>query len=92
MKDERLPELDILRIISILIVVILIHIPNDYAYSYYIESEPYTIFLFHTLGIMFCSFKFCNISVISTIMLYHIQFKIWNISSAFNFRSTTWLY
>ena len=51
MKDERLPELDILRIISILIVMILIHIPNDYAYSYYIESEPYTIFLFHTLGI-----------------------------------------
>jgi len=51
MTDERLTELDILRLISILIVVILIHIPNDYAYSYYIELEQYTIFLFHTLGI-----------------------------------------
>jgi len=51
MTDERLPELDILRIISILIVVILIHIPNDYAYSYYIGLDPYTTFLFHTLGI-----------------------------------------
>jgi len=49
MTDERLTELDILRLISILIVVILIHIPNDYAYSYYIELEQYTIFLFHTL-------------------------------------------
>ena len=51
MTDERLPELDILRIISILIVMILIHIPNDYAYSYYIELDSYSIFLFHTLGI-----------------------------------------
>ena len=53
MTDERLrlPGLDILRIISILIVVILIHIPNDYAYSYYIGLDTYTTFLFHTLGI-----------------------------------------
>ena len=51
MSDDRLPELDILRIVSILIVVILIHIPNDYAYIFYIELNQYTGFLPHTLGI-----------------------------------------
>ena len=51
MADDRLPELDILRIVSILIVVTLIHIPNDYAYSFYIELDQYTGFLLHTLGI-----------------------------------------
>jgi len=62
MTDERLTELDILRLISILIVVILIHIPNDYAYSYYIELEQYTIFLFHTLGIMVAMGSFVFLS------------------------------
>lgn len=51
MADDRLPELDILRIVSILIVVILIHIPNNYAYPFYIELNQYTGFLLHTLGI-----------------------------------------
>lgn len=51
MFDNKLPELDILRIVSILIVVILIHIPNDYANSFYIDLDPYNIFLFHTSGI-----------------------------------------
>lgn len=51
MADYKLPELDILRIVSILIVVILIHIPNDYAYSFYIELDQYTGFLLHTQGI-----------------------------------------
>jgi peptidoglycan/LPS O-acetylase OafA/YrhL len=51
MENKRLPELDILRIISILIVVILIHIPNNYAYPFFIVYSPYGGFLLHTLGI-----------------------------------------
>ncbi len=51
MEKNRLPELDILRIIAILIVVILIHIPNNYAYPFAMDYTPYQGFLLHTLGI-----------------------------------------
>lgn len=51
MTREKLAEFDILRTISILIVVILIHIPNNYAYPFYIDLSPYTGYLLHTLGI-----------------------------------------
>ncbi|MBY8983423.1 MAG: acyltransferase [Candidatus Lokiarchaeota archaeon] len=62
MTDKKLPELDILRIISILIVVILIHIPNDYAYSFYIDLDQYTGFYLHTLGIHVAMGSFAFIS------------------------------
>ncbi|MFW9819060.1 MAG: hypothetical protein ACFFE5_05570 [Candidatus Thorarchaeota archaeon] len=51
MESKKLPELHILRIISILIVVILIHIPNNYAYPFAMDYTPYQGFLLHTLGI-----------------------------------------
>ena len=62
MADNKLPELDILRIVSILIVVILIHIPNDYANCLYIKLNQYTIFFLHTLGIHVAMGSFAFIS------------------------------
>ncbi|TFG02158.1 MAG: hypothetical protein EU542_05565 [Promethearchaeota archaeon] len=62
MVDNKLPHLDILRIVSILIVVVLIHIPNDYAYSFYIGLDPYIGFLLHTLGIDIAMGSFVFIS------------------------------
>ena len=62
MSDNKLPQLDILRIVSILIVVVLIHIPNDYAYSFYMDLDAYTGFLFHTLGIDIAMGSFVFIS------------------------------
>ena len=61
MKD-KLAELDILRIASILIVVILIHIPNDYAYSFYMDLDPYIGYLLHTSGIYVAMGSFAFIS------------------------------
>ena len=51
MERKKLLELDILRIISIVIVVVLIHIPNNYAYPFPMDYTPYQGFLLHTLGI-----------------------------------------
>ncbi|WP_371805224.1 acyltransferase family protein [Candidatus Lokiarchaeum ossiferum] len=51
MKNTKFIELDILRIISCLIVVVLIHIPNNYGYTFYMDFSTYTGYLFHTLGI-----------------------------------------
>ncbi len=51
MERKKLPELDILRIIAIFIVVVLIHIPNNYAYPFPMDYTPYQGFLLHTLGI-----------------------------------------
>ncbi|MFW9969795.1 MAG: acyltransferase family protein [Candidatus Odinarchaeota archaeon] len=51
MEPKKLPELDILRIISILIVVVLIHIPNNYAFNFAADYSPYMGFLLHTLAI-----------------------------------------
>ena len=48
---EKLPEIDILRIISISIVVTIIHLPNNYAYNFFMDLDAYTGFFFHTLGI-----------------------------------------
>jgi len=62
MVDNKLPHLDILRIVSILIVVVLIHIPNDYAYSFYMGLDPYIGFLLHTLGIDIAMGSFVFIS------------------------------
>ena len=62
MKNEHHTELDILRIISSLIVVILIHIPNNYAYPFYMELSSYTTYLLHTLGISVAMGSFVFIS------------------------------
>lgn len=40
-----------LRIISILIVVLLIHIPLSYAYNFYLDLDPFDVFLVNTIGI-----------------------------------------
>jgi len=62
MKKENLPELDILRIIACLIVIILIHIPNNYAYTFYIDLSQYTGYILHTLGISVAMGSFVFIS------------------------------
>ncbi|MHA1475066.1 MAG: acyltransferase family protein, partial [Promethearchaeota archaeon] len=55
-------ELDILRIISCLIVVIIIHIPNNYAYPFYMDLSVYMGYLLHTLGISVSMGSFVFIS------------------------------
>ena len=50
MTQKKLPELDILRIISILIVIIFVHL-KDYGYSFYMEVDLYYIYFFNGLGI-----------------------------------------
>lgn len=62
MKKEHHFEFDILRIISCLIVVILIHIPNNYAYPFYMDLSAYTGYLLHTLGISVSMGSFVFIS------------------------------
>ncbi|MHA1966712.1 MAG: acyltransferase family protein [Candidatus Hodarchaeales archaeon] len=48
---EKLPEIDLLRTLAIIIVVLMIHIPNNYAYNFYIELDRFSGFFLHTLGI-----------------------------------------
>jgi peptidoglycan/LPS O-acetylase OafA/YrhL len=61
-KRKKFIELDILRIISCLIVVVIIHIPNNYAYPITIELSQYGIFMLHTLGIFTAMGSFVFIS------------------------------
>jgi peptidoglycan/LPS O-acetylase OafA/YrhL len=65
MKNEHRPELDILRIIACLIVIVLIHIPNNYAYPFYIELSQYTGYTLHTLGISVAMGSFVFLSGLS---------------------------
>lgn len=51
MVNRKLPEIDILRIISILIVVLLIHLPLSYAYNFYLDLDQYGVFLVNNVGI-----------------------------------------
>ena len=51
MDSEKIPEIDILRIIAILIVMILINIPYNYAYNIYVEFDVFTRFLINTIGV-----------------------------------------
>ena len=60
--QEKLPEIDILRIISIMIVVLMIHIPINYAYNFYVELSGHTGLLVHTLGIHVAMGSFAFIS------------------------------
>jgi peptidoglycan/LPS O-acetylase OafA/YrhL len=49
--NQKLPEIDILRILSILIVVLLIHIPLSYAYNFYLDLDQFGVFLVNNVGI-----------------------------------------
>ena len=51
MTNQKLPEIDMLRIISILIVVFLIHIPLSYAYNFYLDLDQFGVFLVNNVGI-----------------------------------------
>jgi len=51
MTNTRLVEIDMLRIISILIVVILIHVPINYAYNFYNDLDQYGVFVVNNIGI-----------------------------------------
>jgi peptidoglycan/LPS O-acetylase OafA/YrhL len=51
MTNQKLPEIDMLRIISILIVVFLIHIPLSYAYNFYPDLDQFGVFLVNNVGI-----------------------------------------
>ncbi len=51
MTNQKLPEIDLLRILSILIVIILIHIPLSYAYNFYLDLDQYGVFLVNNVGI-----------------------------------------
>ena len=62
MKKEHRIEFDILRIISCLIVIVLIHIPNNYAYPFYMDLSAYTGYILHTLGISVAMGSFVFIS------------------------------
>jgi len=50
MTNQKLPEIDTLRIISILIVVFLIHIPLSYAYNFYFDLDQFEMFLVNNVG------------------------------------------
>jgi len=62
MTKVRLPEIDILRIISILIVVLLIHIPQNYAYNFYMDLDLYGVFFINHIGIYVAMGSFVFVS------------------------------
>ena len=61
MRKDRLPELDILRIVSISIVIIVIHL-KDYGRSFIYDLDQYGIFYFNALGIFVAMGSFAFLS------------------------------
>ncbi|RDE13905.1 MAG: hypothetical protein C4K48_07480, partial [Candidatus Thorarchaeota archaeon] len=51
MVGTRLVEIDMLRIVSILIVVIMIHVPLNYAYNFYNDLDQFGVFIVNNVGI-----------------------------------------
>ena len=51
MSNQKLPEIDMLRILSILMVVVLIHIPLSYAYNFYLDLDQFGVFFVNNVGI-----------------------------------------
>ena len=51
MVETRLVEIDMLRIVSILIVVIMIHVPLNYAYNFYNDLDQFGVFIVNNVGI-----------------------------------------
>jgi peptidoglycan/LPS O-acetylase OafA/YrhL len=62
MTKDRLPEIDILRIVSILIVVLLIHVPQNYAYNFYLDLDLYGVFFINHIGIYVAMGSFVFVS------------------------------
>lgn len=62
MASQKLPEIDVLRIISILIVVLLIHIPQSYAYNFYLDFDQFEVFLVNNVGIYIAMGSFVFVS------------------------------
>ncbi|MHA2269768.1 MAG: acyltransferase family protein [Promethearchaeota archaeon] len=62
MSNQKLPEIDMLRIISILIVVILIHLPLSYAYNFYLDLDQFGVFLVNNVGIFVSMGSFVFVS------------------------------
>ncbi|NHJ26297.1 MAG: hypothetical protein EAX89_17090, partial [Candidatus Lokiarchaeota archaeon] len=62
MTKDRLPEIDILRIVSILIVVLLIHVPQNYAYNFYMDLDLYGAFFVNNIGIYVAMGSFVFVS------------------------------
>lgn len=62
MTNQKLPEIDMLRIISILIIVIAIHIPLSYAYNFYLDLNQYGVFLVNNVGIFVAMGSFVFVS------------------------------
>ncbi|MFX1510597.1 MAG: acyltransferase family protein [Promethearchaeota archaeon] len=62
MTNQKFPEIDIIRIISILIVVILIHIPLSYAYNFYFDLDSFGVFLVNNVGIYVAMGSFVFVS------------------------------
>ena len=62
MANQKLPEINVLRIISILIVVLLIHIPLSYAYNFYLDLDQYGVFLVNNVGIFVSMGSFAFVS------------------------------
>ncbi len=62
MTNQKLPEIDMLRIISILIVVFLIHIPLSYAYYFYLDLDQFSVFLVNNVGIYVSMGSFAFVS------------------------------
>ena len=62
MTNHKFAEIDIIRIISILIVVILIHIPLSYAYNFYFDLTQFGVFLVNNVGIYVAMGSFVFVS------------------------------
>ncbi|MFX1577158.1 MAG: acyltransferase family protein [Promethearchaeota archaeon] len=62
MTNQKLPEFDVMRIVSILIVVILIHIPLSYAYCFYLDLDQFGVFLVNNVGIYVAMGSFVFVS------------------------------
>lgn len=62
MTKLKLPEIDVLRIVSILIVVLLIHIPLSYAYNFYPDLDQFGVFLVNNIGIFVSMGSFVFVS------------------------------
>ena len=62
MGKLKLPEIDIIRIIAILIVVILIHIPLSYAFNFYLLLDQFGVFLVNNVGIFVAMGSFVFVS------------------------------
>ena len=62
MTNQKFAEFDVMRIIAILIVVILIHIPLSYAYCFYLDLTQFGVFMVNNVGIYVAMGSFVFVS------------------------------